>query len=240
MSKIIIGKFGPSARQILDAACAATQKPAPIIEVQSVPEGTTVFGDAEWSGARKKDYERGLSYLHDLCGRRNLKNQVFLGGACGATTWRQDIAIPALEKANCAYFNPQIDDWDEQDAYWKAQGVPGGIMEVEAREKTASHILLFPFDPSTRGIASLSEAVEFIREGKQKVVLVLTYVEEGTVVDGQAITYKEAMDINLARAELSGFATALGAPVFTDIKMAIDWTIAALQEAEEPHNVIEV
>jgi hypothetical protein len=240
MSKIIIGRFGPSARQIVDAAVAATDKPTPEIVVQSMPEGSTVLGGAEWSGARKKDYERGLSYLHDLCGRRDLKNQVFLGGACGATTWRQDIAIPMLEEAGCAYFNPQIDDWSEQDAYWKAQGVPGGIMEVEAKEKTTSSILLFPFDPTTRGIASLSEAIEFVREGKQKVVLVLTYVKEGTVIDGQPLTHKEAMDINTARSELSGFAKALGTPVFNDIKIAITYTVRALLEAEEPHTVMEV
>ena len=37
--------------------------------------------------------------------------KVFLGGACGKSTWRKDIAIPLLEQAGVAYFNPQVDEW---------------------------------------------------------------------------------------------------------------------------------
>ena len=32
---------------------------------------------------------------------------VFLGGACGATTWRKDVAIPYLEREGLTYWNPQ-------------------------------------------------------------------------------------------------------------------------------------
>ena len=39
------------------------------------------------------------------------QHKVFLGGACGKSTWRKDIAIPLLEKAGVAYFNPQVDEW---------------------------------------------------------------------------------------------------------------------------------
>ena len=33
---------------------------------------------------------------------------VFLGGACGETTWRKDVAIPLLEQAGVSYWNPQV------------------------------------------------------------------------------------------------------------------------------------
>jgi len=92
-------------------------------------------------------------------------NQVFLGGACDPTTWRQDIAIPILE-------------------------------------------LLFVFDPQTRAIANLNEAVEFMLAGQQKVVLVASYVEPGQVIAGQKLTPEEAMDINIARSELFEIAKA--------------------------------
>lgn len=98
MSKIVIDKFGPSARQILDAALVIAQGPKTELVIRSMPEGATVFGDASWDGRRKKDYEHGLSYLNDLASRRTLVNRVFLGGACDPTTWRQDIAIPILER----------------------------------------------------------------------------------------------------------------------------------------------
>lgn len=34
------------------------------------------------------------------------KYQVFLGGSCNPTTWRQDIAIPLLKTWGLTYFNP--------------------------------------------------------------------------------------------------------------------------------------
>jgi hypothetical protein len=36
---------------------------------------------------------------------------VFLGGACGTTTWRSEIAIPMFEKNNVTFYNPQVKDW---------------------------------------------------------------------------------------------------------------------------------
>jgi hypothetical protein len=35
-------------------------------------------------------------------------NLVFLGGSCGKTTWRKNIAIPFLEAASITYYNPQV------------------------------------------------------------------------------------------------------------------------------------
>ena len=36
---------------------------------------------------------------------------VFLGGSCGSTTWRKELAIPTLERAGIRYYNPQVDNW---------------------------------------------------------------------------------------------------------------------------------
>jgi len=238
-TQVIIGKFGPSARQILDAALAISARPQTELVVGSMPEGSTVFGDALWEGRRKKDYERGLSYLHDFAARSTLKNQVFLGGACGVP-WRKEIAIPRLEKAGVAFYDPEVSDWDEKDALYKAQGIPGGIMEVEAREKTTSNVLLFPFDPSTRGIASINEVVEFMMAGRQTVVIVAAYVEPGQVIAGQALTVKEAMDINIARGELFGVAKARGVKVFNNIEDAVKECIYLCLMAAKHHIVLDV
>lgn len=32
--------------------------------------------------------------------------EIFLGGSCNPTTWRQDEAIPILEKLGITYYNP--------------------------------------------------------------------------------------------------------------------------------------
>jgi hypothetical protein len=113
-------------------------------------------------------------------------------------------------------------------------------MEVEAKHKTTAYVLLFVFDPQTRAIATLNEAVEFMLAGQQKVVLVAEYVEPGQVIAGQALTVKEAMDINIARGELFGVAKAHGVLVFNTVEAAVQQCIDLCGEAEADHYVIEV
>lgn len=240
MRKVIIGKFGPSARQILDAALHIAGGARSEIVVKSKPEGGTVFGDAAWEGRRKKDYERGLSYLHDLSERASLKPQVFLGGSADPTTWRTDIAIPILQKEGVDFVNPQVPNWEEQDAYWKALGVEGGIMEVEAKAKLESLALLFVFAPLTRCIATINEAVEFMMAGKQVVVIVAAYINPGQEIAGQTVTAEEAMDLNLARAELFGVAKAKGVHVFDTVAQATLYCTSLVHTAKRDHYVADV
>jgi len=150
-AQVVIGSFGPSARQIGEAARAVCDSAEVEVVVRNRPQkGDTVYNDRKFEGRRFKDLDRGLAYLHDLCERRGLVNQVFLGGACNPTTWRQDTAIPMLEEAGVAYFNPQVDDWSERHAALIAEGVAGGMMEHEATQKTTSFVLLFVFSDKTR------------------------------------------------------------------------------------------
>lgn len=238
MSDVIIGSFGPSARQILDAAIAVAAKPQTKLVVRSMPEGSTVLGGAEWSGRRQKDYERGLGYLHEMAGRSTLINQVFLGGACGVP-WREE-AIRSLEDVECTYYNPEVSDWDEQDKALKAAGIKGGIMEHEAVQKCASYVLLFVFDPGTRALATLNECVEFMMAGRQKVVIVSAYTQPGTIIGGQEVTFEEAMDLNIARAELFGIAKAKGIPVFDNVPYAIYECINLLEQADRLVEIADV
>lgn len=240
MADIRINTFGPSAGQILDAAIHVAHAPKVNIVVKArVPAGRLVFGGAPYEGRRQKDYDRALSYLHEFAGRIELKPQVFLGGACDPTTWRDDTAVPMLEQAGIAYHNPQVKNWDEADAQFKAQGIAGGIMEVEAKEKLASYVLLFVFDPLTRGLASINEVVEFMSAGRQKVVLVEVYLPAGTVIGGQEVTAEEAADINLARAKLFGYAAAYHVPVFKDIKQAVQCCVDTVAKACQDYEVPE-
>lgn len=228
--KIIIGSFGPSAQQIGEAARTLALSPKCEVIVRNRPNpGGVVFGDQPYDGRRQKDYERGLSYLHDLAGRRTLVNQVFLGGSCNPTTWRQDIAIPALEAAGVGYYNPQVADWSPD------------LMALEATAKTTSLVLLFVFDAQTRAIATLNEAYEFIGDGKQQVVLVLSYLKAGLNIEGQIINTAEAEDINQARAELHDFARAQGVvPIFTAVPSAVDRCIRFCQYADQDVNIPDV
>ena len=43
-----------------------------------------------------------------MCKTEEVYCDVFLGGSCCKTTWRQDLAIPYLEKHGVTYYNPQV------------------------------------------------------------------------------------------------------------------------------------
>lgn len=73
------------------------------------------------------------------------KHEVFLGGSCNPTTWRKDLAIPALSKAGVTYFNPQVDEWYPE------------LIDIEEQAKTSAFLLLFVVDNKTRAISSMVE-----------------------------------------------------------------------------------
>lgn len=77
--------------------------------------------------------------------RSACKHEVFLGGSCNPTTWRLELAIPALQNASITYFNPQVDEWFPE------------LIEVEEQAKTAATLLLFVIDNQTRAISSMVE-----------------------------------------------------------------------------------
>lgn len=226
MSKVIIKKYSPSAVQILNAAQRILTTPGAELVVQEKPEqGAEVLGGVSYSGRRYQDYDRSLAYLKDLTKRHQMKNQVFLGGACAPTTWRKDIAIPMLKEAGCDYFDPVVTDWDES------------CVAREAEAKLESYVLLFVFDPAVRALASLIEAMEFMHAGRQKVVLVSGYMQQDTEIAGQTLQGMETMDINRARNDLFQFATAKGVPVLRNVKGAVVECIRLIRDAGRDYEV---
>ena len=133
---------------------------------------------------------------------------VFLGGSCNPTTWRKDVAIPALDKAGISYYNPQVDDWSPE------------LVEVEARAKQDADALLFVIDAQTRAIASMLEAAEAITAGRHVVLAVLD-IADGTGIGGQAVTGAELKDLNRARAYLRDIASRHGTQVFGSVEEAV-------------------
>jgi hypothetical protein len=95
--------------------------------------------------------------------------QVFLGGSCNPTTWRNDIAIPLLSRAGISYYNPQVDNWTAE------------LVLIEALVKSNCDILFFVIDPATRAIGSMIEAVENIIAARH-VVLVVNDVPSSAVI----------------------------------------------------------
>ena len=102
---------------------------------------------------------------------------VFLGGACGSTTWRAETAVPWLTEAGIPFFNPQLGEGE-----WNETAV-----EREAVAKQAAGTLLFVFTSCTRAVSSCIEAAEFATVAAhtaQDVVLVIQDIEAGTAIEG--------------------------------------------------------
>jgi hypothetical protein len=122
-----------------------------------------------------------------------MNKQVFLGGSCNPTTWRMETAIPALEKAGIAFYNPQVADWHSE------------LVALESAAKDESSILLFVIDSQTRAIASILEATEYTVAGRD-IYLVIDDMTDNTEVEGQIVTGRELKDLNRARTYLRDLA----------------------------------
>lgn len=82
---------------------------------------------------------------------QNSKYYVFLGGTCGSSTWRQEVAIPILElNSITSYYNPQVLNWTPD------------LVKKEAKVKNNSICLVFVFTRETPSVASLVEAAYYL------------------------------------------------------------------------------
>jgi hypothetical protein len=134
---------------------------------------------------------------------------VFLGGSCNPTTWRNDIALPMLEKFSVKYFNPQVDEWYEE------------LVVKEAHAKERAKIVLIVIDSMTRSIVCVNEAVEYICRGR-RVILVVERIKQGTIIDGKELSCAEIADLNASRLFLQNLAMKKEVRVFNDVRAAID------------------
>jgi len=96
--------------------------------------------------------------------------QVFLGGACNPTSWRQDVAIPILSQHSISFYNPQRPDWDPQ------------MIEIEDQAKQVADVLLFVVDNKTRSTSSMVEAAYLTGRDCSVFLVVKSYEGPGAEV----------------------------------------------------------
>lgn len=149
----------------------------------------------------------------------NEAKQVFLGGACGLTTWRRDIAIPLMEAASVSYHNPQmaLGEWKEDDQF------------DEMRRKDECLVQLFVITGETRGVASVAEVAYLIGAGKP-VAIVMEDIASGADVYGKTIESVEADDLNRGRIFVRAMADRHQVPIFTNIEEGTRHCIKLVKE----------
>ncbi len=144
-----------------------------------------------------------------------LSGQVFLGGASGVSTWRQDVAVPALEAAGISYCNPQL-----------PPGAWTPAMEAaEMLAKDAAEVLVFVLNGETRGVATVAEVAYYLAAGRP-LALAIADIPPGAVIEGHAVSPSEAADLNRGRLFLRTMARHHRVPVHPTVQAAIRHAIA--------------
>lgn len=145
--------------------------------------------------------------------------QVFLGGACGRTTWRKDIAIPILEEAGVTYHNPQmgVGEWTEDDE------------ASEMLSKDDADVLIFVVSKETRGVAAVAEA-SYLIGAEVPVAVCLQFVEAGTEIEGKTLNQYEADDLNRGRVFLRSMAEKHGVPLFDNVEDTTRYAIELIEK----------
>ena len=86
--------------------------------------------------------------------------RVFLGGTCNGSLWRNEL-IPMLEAQGIDYFNPVVDDWNEEAQQRKIQ------------EREECDICLYCITPKMPGGYSIAEVVDDSNKRPEKTVFVV-------------------------------------------------------------------
>lgn len=145
---------------------------------------------------------------------------VFLGGTCGGTTWRETKVIPALRKHGLTAYNPQFTDWNTH------------YLPLEANRKNRCRLLLYVITGDTRGITSMLEASHHIGQGCD-VVLCIQHLEDGVAIDNEKLTPTGIADYNRARTYLADLANRDGIPIFDNIDEATECVIQKIIHSDQ-------
>jgi hypothetical protein len=153
--------------------------------------------------------------------------QVFLGGAAGNTTWRRDIAIPALTSAGISYYDPQL----PLHAWTEAREAE------EMQAKDAAQLLLFVINHETRAVATVAEVAYYMGLGRQ-LALVITDIHPNATLYSQLLQQPEIDDLNRGRIFLRAMAKVHRIPVFETVEGAVQYAIAKLTAQQDIHTIL--
>ncbi|XP_052125253.1 uncharacterized protein LOC113205886 isoform X3 [Frankliniella occidentalis] len=156
------------------------------------------------------------------------KPEVFLGGSCNPTTWRQDVAIPLLKDLGITYYNPQVSDWAPE------------LIEKEHIAKQNAAILLFVIDNQTRNTASTVEVAFFSGLRRSLMLVVEPYPPSGCEIGGETLSDDELEDLAAGQQAMQVLAERQEIPVFRSVSLAVNGIAKVLWKNVSVHELQSV
>ena len=173
---------------------------------------------------------------------------VFLGGSCNPTTWRQDTAIPHFKSQGITFYNPQQGNQSHQittnhppnqpatspimTQLVAANWVPE-MIELEHQAKVTSHILFYVVNEQTRNVASMIEVCQFAGNNRRLVVVLNPYPGPDHAINGEQLskvtgytsllTVSESLQAVLVEPEAAGTEVCRGSPPRPPSRHDVSW-----------------
>ncbi|XP_049300796.1 uncharacterized protein LOC125774681 isoform X2 [Anopheles funestus] len=136
--------------------------------------------------------------------------EVFLGGSCNPTTWRADVAIPALDRLGISFYNPQVSHWTPD------------LIELEHRAKEKAKVLFFVLDSQTRSTAGAIEVAHIAGQNSKYLLLVLLPYSSRQKILNETLSEDEYMDLMSNQLILRQLVLRRGLPVLDSIPTALE------------------
>ena len=115
-----------------------------------------------------------------------MEKVVFLGGSCGDTTWRNKL-IPKLESVGVKYFNPVVEDWNEE------------AQKAEEYAINYSDTILMLISPRTSSTYSLYELAKYTNTNRK---VIFTYLDED---EDKSFTTHEIKALRKIKSDLKSY-----------------------------------
>lgn len=232
--------------------------------------GSSIHSKSSLSGTpeiKMNDYDSDSNDSNDsvfstgssLDDEQNFKD-IYLGGSCALRTkWRQDIAVPLLNKKNISFHLPSLDENLQLKKVPKegkrsiqeiAEGNDENSLLFKPRILDSSRVLLFVITKETRSLAPMTLAAHYIGLSYNVVLCIQTLEENckigndqvshcatsksfsnfSLIISCQQLTPAAVKDYNRGRAYLKDLAEKQGIVVYDDVEKAVE---RAIEEVEK-------
>ncbi|XP_030377578.1 uncharacterized protein LOC115626365 isoform X2 [Scaptodrosophila lebanonensis] len=234
-SSNITTKLQPATKKSSTNSSSSSTSSSPSSSSSSTSNSTATSKNTHYNIKKPENYgtelrsTKSFSSVDDTKKKKNSINEpveVFLGGSCNPTTWRADVAIPALKRYGISFYNPQVSDWTPD------------LIELEHRAKEKARVLFFVMDSETRASAGAIEAAHIAGQNCKQLVLVLHPYKPNQKILNEPLSQQEYLDLNRNQLILKELVSRRGLPVLDNIPSGLQRTKEILSGIRDPPSKI--